>query len=70
MQIVKLLIMRSSSLFLASSLLSRNIFLSILFSNTISLLSSLNESDEHSHQYKIKGQNSSSVYLNLYIAGW
>jgi len=38
-----------------SSLLGPNILLNILFSNTLSLLSSLNVSDQVSHPYKITG---------------
>ena len=53
-----------------SSLLGPNIFLNTLFSNTISLRSSLNVSDQVPHTYKKKNkQNYSSVYLNLYIFG-
>ena len=39
-----------------SSLLGPNIFLSTLFSNTLSLPSSFNVSDQVSHQYKTKGK--------------
>jgi len=52
----------SSSLFsflhssVTSSLLGPNILLNILFSNTLSLRSSLNVSDQVSHPYKIKGK--------------
>ena len=50
-----------------SSLLGPNILLSILFSKTLSLRSSLNVSDHVSHPHKITGKFSSSAYLNLYI---
>jgi len=39
-----------------SSLLGTNIFLNTLFSNTLSLRSSLNVSDQVSHPYKITGK--------------
>jgi hypothetical protein len=42
------------------SLLGPNILLNILFSNTLSLRSSLKVSDQVSHPYK-----TSSVYLNI-----
>ena len=45
-----------------------NILLSTLFSNTSSLRSSVNVSDQVSHTYK-KRTNNSSVYLNIYISG-
>jgi hypothetical protein len=48
-QIIKLLIMLSSHAALASSFLDPNIFLSTLFSITISLFSSFNVSDQVSH---------------------
>ena len=47
-----------------SSLLGTNILLNTLFSNTLSLRSSLNVSDQVSHPYKNR-QNYSSVYLNI-----
>ena len=50
-----------------SSLLGPNILLSTLFSNTLSLHSSLNVSEHVSHSYKKNRQNYSSVYLNLYV---
>jgi len=49
-----------------SSLLRKNIPLNTLFSNTFSLSSSLNVSDQVSHPYKTTG-NYSSVYLDLFI---
>jgi len=48
-----------------SSLLGPNILLNTLFSNTLSLRSSLNVSDQVSHPYKTTGQNYSSIYLVL-----
>jgi hypothetical protein len=48
------------------SLLGPNILLSTLFSNTLSLCSSLNVWDQVSHPYKTE-KNYSSVYLNRYI---
>jgi len=39
-----------------SSLLGPNILLSTLFSNTLSLHSSLNVSDQVSHPYKVRGK--------------
>ena len=48
-----------------SSLLGPNILLTTLFSNTLSLRSSLNVSDHVSHPYKTTGQNYNSVYFNL-----
>ena len=52
-----------------SSLLGPNFLPNTLFSNTLSLLSSLSMSDQVSHLCKSKGKNYSSVYLNLYISG-
>ena len=52
-----------------SSLLGPNTHLNTLFSNAISLRSSLNASDQVSHPHKTKRQNYSTVYLNLYIFG-
>ena len=52
-----------------SSLLGPNILLSTIFSNTLSLRSSLYVSDQVSHSYKTDRQNYSSVYLNIYIFG-
>ena len=51
-----------------SSLLGPNILLNTLFSNTLSLRSSLNVGDQVTHPYKQR-QNYSSVYLNLCVAG-
>ena len=48
-----------------SSLLTPNILPYTLFSNTLSLRSSLNVSDQVSHPYKNNRQNYISVYLNL-----
>ena len=50
-----------------SSLLGPNILLSTLFSNTLSLRSSLSVRDNVSHPYKTNRQNYCSVYLNFYI---
>jgi hypothetical protein len=51
-----------------------NIFLSTLFSNTLSLRSSLNVEDEVSHPYEKKRQNykSAAMFLSLYswTANW
>ena len=52
-----------------SPLLGPNILLSTLFSNILSLRSSLNVTDQVSHPYKTTGKNYISVYLNLYIFG-
>jgi hypothetical protein len=52
-----------------SSLLGSNILLSTLFSNTLSLCSSLNVTDQFSHQYKIS-YNYSFVYFNLCVFRW
>jgi len=49
-----------------SSLLGTNILLSTLFSNTLSLRSSHNLSDQVSYPYRTTGKNS-SVYLYIYI---
>jgi hypothetical protein len=51
-----------------SSLLGSNTLLSTLFSNTLSLHSCLNVSDQASHPYKTTGKIN-SVYLDLYIFG-
>ena len=50
-----------------SPLLGSNILLSTLFSNTLSLCSSLNTSDQVSHPYKTKGRNrdTDKKYLKL-----
>ena len=50
-----------------SSHLIPNILLNTLFSNTISLLSSLNVSDHFCHLYNSNKHNYSSVYLQIYI---
>jgi len=50
-----------------SSLLGPNILLSTLFSNTLTLRSSLSVRDNVSHPYKTNRQNYCSVYLNFYI---
>ena len=55
-QIIKLLIMQFSPLPCTSSLLSPNIVFSTLFSNTLSLRSSLIVSDQISHPYKTTSQ--------------
>ena len=52
-----------------STLLGSNILLNIIFSNNLSLRSSLNVSEQVSHPYRTTGknnrQNYGSVYLNL-----
>jgi len=56
-----------------SSLLSPNILLNALFSNTLSLLSFHNLSDQVSHPYKTTRKNYVSLYissLNFRIANW
>jgi hypothetical protein len=58
-----------------SSLLGRNILLRTLFSNTLSLCSSLSVRDQVSHPYKTTGRMMFFfLYFNLYIpgqqAGW
>jgi hypothetical protein len=53
-----------------SYLLSSNIFLSILFSDNVSLTSSLHMTDQVSHPHKATvKKNYSAVYFNLYIFG-
>ena len=47
-----------------SSLLGPNVLLNTLFSNTLSLSSSLNFSDQVSHPYGTTRQNNRSVYVN------
>jgi len=49
------------------SLLGPNILLSTLFSNSLSLRSSLNARGQVSHPYKTTGKNYNSAYLNLEI---
>jgi hypothetical protein len=51
-QIMKLLVMQSSSPPLISSLFGPNILLSTLFSNTLRLCSSVNVRDQVSHPYR------------------
>jgi len=66
-QIIKLLIMQFSFHSpVTSSPLGQRMYLSTLFSNTISLRSSLNESDQVSHLYKNNKQNYISLYLNKF----
>jgi len=48
-----------------SSLLGPNVLLSTLFSNTFSLRSSLNVTDQVLHPYKHNRRNYSSVFLSL-----
>ena len=55
-QIIKFLIMQFSPLTCYLVLLGPNILLSTLFSNTLSLRSSLNDSDQVSHPYKTIGR--------------
>jgi hypothetical protein len=55
-QIIKLLLRRFLHSPVTSSLLGQNILLNILFSNTLSLRSSLNDSDQVSHPYKTTGK--------------
>jgi hypothetical protein len=64
-QIIKLLIMYFSPLPVTLTRLGPSILLSTLFSNTLSLPSSLSVGDQVQHLYN--RQNYSSVYLNLYI---
>jgi hypothetical protein len=54
---------------ITSSLLGQNILLRTLFSNTLSLCSSLNVRAQVSHPYKISGRIIVFVYFNLYISG-
>jgi polysaccharide pyruvyl transferase WcaK-like protein len=51
-KVVKLLIMQISQPRIVSTLLDQNILLNTLFSNTLSLCSSLNVRDQVSHPYK------------------
>jgi hypothetical protein len=55
-QITKLFIMQSFHSTVTSSHLGPNIFLRTLFSDTLSLRSSLNVSDHVSHPYKATGK--------------
>jgi len=66
-QIIKLLIMYSSPLPFTSSLLGPSIFLSILFSNNLSLRSSLSVSDQVSNSYKYVAPHPIKTFL-LYLA--
>jgi len=50
-----------------SSLLGPNILLNTLFSNTLSLCSSLNVSDQVSHPYKTPGKIIVPYYIHTYI---
>jgi hypothetical protein len=52
-----------------SSLLGPNILLRTLFSNTLSLCSSLSVRDQISHPYETTGRITVFVYFNLYIPG-
>ena len=54
----------------SSSLLGPIILPNTLFSNTLSLRSSLNVSDQVSYPHKATDKNYSSIYLNLCIFGW
>jgi phosphate starvation-inducible membrane PsiE len=51
---------------LFSSLLGPNILLRTLFTNTLSLCSSLNATDQVSHPYKTTGRIMVFLYFNLY----
>jgi len=51
------------------SLLGPNVLLSILFSNTLNLCTSINVTDQVPHSYKHNSQNYSPLYHNLYILG-
>jgi hypothetical protein len=53
----------------SSSLLGPNILLSTLFSNTLSLCSSLNVRDPSLTPTRNNWQNYGSVYFNLYVTG-
>jgi hypothetical protein len=64
-QIIKFFIMHSFSLPYYLVPLKSNILLSTLFSNTISLSSSLNVGDQVSHPYKTRAKIM-FIYLNLY----
>jgi len=64
--IVKLILMKFSQLPCYFVPLSPNILLSTLFSNTLSLRSSFNVSDQVSHPYKTRGKNHISVLLNCW----
>jgi len=55
-QIIKFLIMQFSPFPVISSLLGSNILLKTLFSNTLSLRSSLHANDQLSHPYKTTGR--------------
>ena len=69
-QIIKLLIMQFDHSPVNSSLLGPYILLNTLFSNTLSLCSSFNVSDQVLHPYKRGGgQYYCSGYLNLYVFG-
>jgi hypothetical protein len=52
-----------------SSLLGPNILLRTLFSNTLSLCSSLSVRDQVPHPYKTTGRIMVFLYFNLYIPG-
>ena len=66
---MKLLIKHSPPcLFVTLSLLGPNIFLSTLFSNTLSLCSTLSVTDQASHSYK-KETNIFLYYFNLHTFG-
>ena len=67
---VNLCIMQSVLSHVTLSLLGPNIFLSILFVNTLSLCSSLNVRDHLLHPYKRTGKMCSSVYFDVYILGY
>jgi hypothetical protein len=62
-QIMELLIMKFSPLPRYLSLLGPNILLNTLFSNTLSLRSSLNVSDQISHPYKTTGKVHGAIIL-------
>jgi hypothetical protein len=64
---MKLIIVQLNSP-VTSSLLDPNSLLITLFSNTLSLCSSLTLRGQHSHPYK-NWQDCGFVYLNLYIPG-
>jgi len=71
-QIIKLLIMQLSSLPVTSSLLDPNILLNTLFSNNLSLRSSLSVSDRVSHPHKTTGKIivTHIFIFKFWIANW
>ena len=66
-EVMEPLLLQFSPTSFSSSLLTPNTLLSTMFSNTLSLCSSLNIRDQVSYPYRKTGKNCKLVYSNLYV---